>query len=184
LSRSRDIRRPGRPILSRNLGARLGITAIETDAFALSESEAPTYVGGIDTAKLGAEIAGATAARLHVIVEGICLRDTLAKAAVTAKVFVYVKRITAAGLWADDPENELDGNWTDRQSIDYHARFAARASGPDLPPTRRMIRCATPERRGQSSRTECWGDVDDVPGLLLLHIRLRRGDTISTPSTP
>ena len=63
-------------------------------------------------------------------IDGICLRDTLARCGLTAGAFVYCRRITQAGLWADDPQdrthqdrpNRDDPSWVDWQSTDYHLR--------------------------------------------------------------
>jgi hypothetical protein len=113
----------GKSFLTKSLGDRLEIPALETDSFARQlRSADETYLALIDTAGLLGEISRLTNSGSRVMVEGICLRDTLTAIAIAPKLFIYVKRITAAGLWADDPDNELDGNWVDRQSIDYHAR--------------------------------------------------------------
>ena len=112
----------GKTYLSNDLATRVGAVAIETDSFAREDLSAPTYVERIDTDRLGRKLTELKASGSPVVVEGICLRDTLDAAGVAPNLFIYVKRITAAELWADDPENELEGNWTDMQSIDYHAR--------------------------------------------------------------
>jgi len=39
------------------------------------------------------------------LIDGICLRDTMAQCGLRVGVFVYCRRITRAGLRADDPQN-------------------------------------------------------------------------------
>jgi cytidylate kinase len=68
----------GKSFLSKDLAARLGITAIGTDSFVRQRSTEATYLELIDTARLRREITQLTSAGSQVIVEGICLRDTLA----------------------------------------------------------------------------------------------------------
>jgi polynucleotide 5'-kinase involved in rRNA processing len=86
------------------------------------------YLDIIDVGRLQDELVAAAAAPL-IVLEGICLRDVLAELRSEPHAFVYVKRITPAGLWADDPENYVtngvpngDLSWVDRQSVDYHLR--------------------------------------------------------------
>jgi hypothetical protein len=118
----------GKSYLSEDLAKRVGATAVSTDLYAREGSTADAYVDRMDLDRLHRDLnqfrqAGA------VIIEGICLRDTLHGLAIVPRLFVYVKRITTAGLWADDLENYLEHgrpaswlSWTDQQSVAYHLR--------------------------------------------------------------
>lgn len=119
----------GKTTLSRDLAERLNGVSLSTDAYARPESTAGSYVERIQHERLRADLDQLIANRSLVVVEGIALRDTLRRISAAPHVFIYVKRITPAGLWADDLENYLqDGrpaawlSWTDRQSVEYHIR--------------------------------------------------------------
>ena len=104
--------------------------ALGTDAYADPSRRSGNYPDRLDLKKLAADLANLTKARPRTYIEGICLRDTLARLRLTASLFVYCKRISQAGLWPDDPENYLtsdgqpsnDLSWVDRQSVEYHLR--------------------------------------------------------------
>jgi hypothetical protein len=116
----------GKSYLSEDLAERLGAAAVGTDSYARDRSKAPTYVERIQLDSLAVDIDRLTEAGL-VIIEGICLRDTLREIAIVPTAFIYLKVITVSGLWRDEVENYLEdgqpsGNWTDRQSVEYHLR--------------------------------------------------------------
>jgi len=64
------------------------------------------------------------------IVEGICLRETLESLDATASFYIYTKRISPAGIWHDDPAlfdgSSMDSGFTqdriDTSSYEYHMR--------------------------------------------------------------
>src|SRR2546426_5365243 len=106
-----------------------GGASIGTDGFVDKDRNADTYVDHIVLDKLAAALNQLRREHPVVFVEGICLRDTLRSLNVTPQAFVYCKRISQAGLWADDLENYLekgslrsDLSWVDQQSVVYHAR--------------------------------------------------------------
>lgn len=100
---------------------------IATDSYVRKARDAATYVGYIDLDELRRDIAAART-RGVVVVEGICLRDVLHASALEADIFVYCKRITELGLWADDPENYDPPesfsafSFADSQAHEYHLR--------------------------------------------------------------
>lgn len=119
----------GKSHLGRDLAKRLDAVVLETDSYARDGSDAPTYLEAIDVGRLGSDLDRHAGEGGRVIMEGICLRDTLRELAITPTLFIYVKRMTPAGLWADELENYLeDGrpaeglSWTDYQSVEYHVR--------------------------------------------------------------
>lgn len=99
-----------------------------TDEYARQRKEDDTYPELIDVRRLKTDVEAA-AARGSTFVEGICLRDVAQAAQLRPDVFVYIKRVTQAGLWADDPENYVTNgkpisglSWVDRQSVLYHIK--------------------------------------------------------------
>lgn len=119
----------GKTTLSKALSERLNAVPLSTDAYARPGSTAGGYVERMEHERLGADVDRMVANGALVLIEGIALRDTLRKVSTVPYVFIYVKRITPAGLWADDPENYLKAgrpaswlSWTDRQSVEYHLR--------------------------------------------------------------
>jgi hypothetical protein len=113
----------GKSTTSRHLAAALSWQLIGTDAFAQQGCKAPTYVACLDVGRLAVAIAGRGQAPL--LVEGICVRDTLEAVDVVPSLYVYIKRITQAGRWAEDPESApslSDLSLVDRWSATYHSR--------------------------------------------------------------
>jgi len=118
----------GKSYLSKNLAKHLGASVISTDLYAREGSQAPSYVDRMALDRLSLDLTRFARAG-GVIIEGICLRDTLRALALVPRPFIYVKRISPAGLWADDLENYLEHgqpasglSWTDSQSVAYHLR--------------------------------------------------------------
>ena len=116
----------GKSTLATDLGHRLDGRVFSTDGYVEATREVETYVEMLRLDELARDLAAAPDS--FVVVEGICLRPTLrATPCGRARLFVYCKRITQAGLWADELENYFeDGNpaswlsWVDRQSVIYH----------------------------------------------------------------
>jgi hypothetical protein len=118
----------GKTYLSKDLSRRVGATAVSTDSYARESSEAPSYVDRMDLERLSRDVNRFKQVG-PVIIEGICLRETLRALAIVPGLFIYVKRVTPTGLWADDLENYVEHgqpaswlSWTDRQSVAYHLR--------------------------------------------------------------
>ncbi len=99
-----------------------------TDTYGRQRRSGENYPDLIDVERLGHDIALAFAYPL-VVIEGICLRDVLDRAGLQPDAFVYVKRISPAGLWVDDLANHVisgepnpELSWVDTQSVLYHLR--------------------------------------------------------------
>jgi hypothetical protein len=112
--------------MSKDLAKRLGGVAVGTDSYSRDGPKTATYLQRMDLDRLARDVDRLARAG-PVIVEGICLRDTLGALRVAPTAFVYLKVMTVAGLWRDELENYLEdgepaGSWTDRQSVDYHLR--------------------------------------------------------------
>jgi hypothetical protein len=119
----------GKTTLGEDLAERLSAASLSTDAYARPESTARSYVERLQHDQLRADLDRLMVNRALIVIEGIALRDTLRKVSAVPQVFVYVKRMSPAGLWADDLENYLESgrpagwlSWTDRQSVEYHLR--------------------------------------------------------------
>jgi hypothetical protein len=117
----------GKTTLSRRLAGFLEARLVSTDDFAIDGCRAARYVDCLDFTRLSQALDAARNANPILILEGICLRDTLSRAGIVPTLYVYVKRMTQAGLWADDLANYVkegapvpDLSRTDRWSVEYH----------------------------------------------------------------
>src|SRR5207302_9604393 len=108
----------GKTVLSNALADACGGAPIGTDAFVDKDRNAGKYVDLIVLHKVAAALTQLRRKHPVVFVEGICLRDTLRSLNVTPQAFVYCKRISQAGLWADDPENYLE-NGSPRSDLSW-----------------------------------------------------------------
>lgn len=77
---------------------------ISTDAYYETGVKGQKYLDGIKLETLSEDLRQSISAYERVVVEGICLRDTLAKVGVSPNLFIYCKRISSAGIWNDDPQ--------------------------------------------------------------------------------
>jgi hypothetical protein len=88
----------GKSRLADDLAARLSATAVHLDRFLPPPAGGPQpYVERLDLPALAAALTSDPV----VIVEGICLRDTLERIGVALHFVVYLKRVSAVGLWHD-----------------------------------------------------------------------------------
>jgi len=117
----------GKTTLSTAFAAAIGGAAIATDNYIDRDSNANNYADRIQLEKLRLALTESRRSHQAVLIEGICLRDTLQRLELVPQAFIYCKRISQGGLWADDPENYLDDgsprsdlSWVDRQSVVYH----------------------------------------------------------------
>ncbi|MDT9002487.1 hypothetical protein RQP53_24660 [Paucibacter sp. APW11] len=91
----------GKTHLATALAESLGGMAIHTDDLVEDGDESLPYLGRLDLAKLKAILSGPAADAVLILVEGICLRETLGSLGIDPAAFVYVKRIAQNGLWHD-----------------------------------------------------------------------------------
>ena len=70
------------------------------DNFARKSEKPPLYTECLDLTRLRSTLEQREMSRIA-IVEGICLRDVLARVGVRPALFVYLKRIGGNGLWYD-----------------------------------------------------------------------------------
>ena len=119
----------GKTTLSKTLADQLGGTVVSTDDYVDSGSNHDSYPRRIRLGELRKDLAHVRSLQPVVFFEGICLRRTLELISLVPKIFVYCKRISRAGLWADDPQNHTENgrplpglSWVDLQSVVYHLR--------------------------------------------------------------
>ena len=120
----------GKTTLSRTLADVGGYQVLSTDDFYRTGSLGKTYVEGLRLQELRAQWQSFASAGEALIIEGICLRDTLDAMESQATVFIYSKRISSAGLWHDDPalsDGISTGSGSTQEQIDlwsheYHVR--------------------------------------------------------------
>ena len=116
----------GKTTLGKALAHASGGRLVSTDKYARQRRPGDTYATLIDVDGLRRDLDTLASAQ-GILIEGICLRDVAERCELQPAVFIYVKRISAAGLWVDDPENHTtdgkpnsDLNWVDRESVLYH----------------------------------------------------------------
>jgi hypothetical protein len=118
----------GKTRLGQDLAKVAKAPLLSTDTYALEVQDADEYPDRLDLHRLAGDVAAVSGAQPLVFVEGICLRHVLRRIGMWPQTFVYCKRVSAVGLWPDDPANtfQMDGrtkpglSWTDRQSALYH----------------------------------------------------------------
>jgi hypothetical protein len=120
----------GKTQLAELLASQLNGAPISTDAHYKAGVVRDRYHDGLRLDALTRAIRDLQSGGAPIVIEGICLRDTLAAIHVTPTVFVYTKRISGAGIWHDDPAlfdlSDIDDASTqghiDRWSQSYHCR--------------------------------------------------------------
>lgn len=120
----------GKTTLATDLALACTGERISTDMYVDRGSSANAYADRVLYEKLNADLARLRLENTLIFIEGICLRDTLRRIALSPQTFVYCKRMTQAGLWADDPLNYVDEHGlpqstlstVDGMSVEYHLR--------------------------------------------------------------
>lgn len=93
--------RSGKSLLANQLATDLNATVLHTDDVVRSGDKTATYVCRVDVNLLVEVLGQATGKRTLILIEGICLRETLRSANISPDLFVYVKRMSNNGLWND-----------------------------------------------------------------------------------
>jgi len=91
----------GKSHLASSIGSRLSLLVVHTDDVVTPANSSRPYEELVDYERLQTQIKKAAVLRLSVVVDGICLRNILARAGVSAAKYIYVKRMTEGGLWHD-----------------------------------------------------------------------------------
>lgn len=121
----------GKSSLACTLCREPGFICISTDRFYNEGTLGRSYADGLRLNELKADILTLQNGARSVIVEGICLRETLAALGLEADLTIYVKRLGPTGIWYDDLDLCLSiegyehtaGHWIDTWSKQYHHRF-------------------------------------------------------------
>ena len=120
----------GKTCLGRELGSVIGASVVETDPYYRTGFKGASYEDGLRLDDLEREVMRLLRGGQPLIIEGVCLRDTLEALSLTPDAFVYCKKLSATGIWNDDPElletppadfesvQALIDGW----SLDYHRR--------------------------------------------------------------
>jgi hypothetical protein len=90
----------GKSYLSNEVGASLSYIVLHTDDYITPGDESLPYIERLDYNKLQLSLNEALCSST-VVIEGICLRQILARINVAPALFVYVKRMSINGLWHD-----------------------------------------------------------------------------------
>jgi hypothetical protein len=116
----------GKSTLVRKLAAEIRCACVHTDDFLQPGCREPAYIRCLDLKRLGARVDQEPE---PVLIEGIGLLDSLDAIGRGRDLGVYVKRMTQAGLWADDLANySVDGqplegiSQVDYWAVEYHLR--------------------------------------------------------------
>lgn len=115
----------GKTCLAKSFREDLGVPLLCMDDYVAKKRGA--YVGCLRGKELRCAVDEALEKTGMVIVEGVCLLEILERIEVTVCVHVYVKRISAVGLWCDfdicDQELSRDKPNVENEVACYHRRF-------------------------------------------------------------
>ena len=120
----------GKSTAADRLAQTLGAPVIHTDEFYQQGVLGSMYQDGLRTEQLSAALATASGKSPIVIVEGLCLRETLEALGTPVRLFIYCRKLSAAGVWHQDPDFNTDldpGSGRTQELIDswwfqYHDR--------------------------------------------------------------
>jgi hypothetical protein len=105
----------GKSYLSNAIGSSLGCHVIHIDDCVAPGDESLPYIERLSYERLKESLSSACVGSSVVLVDGICLRQILARLEVNPAQFIYVKRMAANGLWHDG--FHLEDYEADEQSI-------------------------------------------------------------------
>jgi hypothetical protein len=94
----------GKTTTANQVAQELGGTPIHTDQFYNKGVTGPRYQDGLRLEEMAETIARLANHTGPIVVEGICLRETLQSLGRIPSIMVYCKKISSAGVWHDDPE--------------------------------------------------------------------------------
>ncbi len=118
----------GKSKLTDEIARATGALALHIDDFVVSSKEQRSYIDCLDLGAVREKIQ-CLPSYGTCILEGICLRDIAVRIHVEPAFYVYLKRISQAGLWNDgiDLEDFASGCWQSPgepylSDMSYHAR--------------------------------------------------------------
>ena len=91
----------GKSHLADALAKNLAGVVVHTDKYVTDGQVALPYPDRLDYRGILSALNDATSRTSLTIVEGICLRETLSRASISANLFVYLKFLAQNGLWHD-----------------------------------------------------------------------------------
>ncbi|MFZ5877073.1 MAG: hypothetical protein ACOYXU_11775 [Nitrospirota bacterium] len=91
----------GKSHLANALAKDAAASVVHTDQYVTGEDASLSYPDRLDYSRIRSAANRATADSPVTIIEGICLREVLRRSNISARVFVYVKRLAGNGLWHD-----------------------------------------------------------------------------------
>jgi len=91
----------GKSHLASALARDVPASVVHIDEYVIGENESLPYPDRLDYNRILAAVESAHSASRVLVIDGICLRESLRRLRVSANYFVYVKRIAQNGLWHD-----------------------------------------------------------------------------------
>ena len=91
----------GKSSLAAALGKDMPAPVIHTDEYVEGEDESLPYSQRLNYDRVAVALRSAQCGASVVIIDGICLRESLRRLGVSASFFVYLKLIAPNGLWHD-----------------------------------------------------------------------------------
>jgi hypothetical protein len=119
----------GKSTLCTTLSRLAGSPSFGTDSYSRQRGSADNYCDLVDAERFAVDVRSAIENFWITFVEGICLRDVMDQGRMIPDLTVYCKRISAMGLWNDDPTYNVERgkprmglSWVDSQSVLYHLK--------------------------------------------------------------
>jgi uridine kinase len=117
----------GKSRLSNVLASELSAVVIHSDNYVLDGDATELYCERLNCDQLALALIHARATSRLVLVEGICLRETLRRLGQSAAYFIYVKRVAGNHLWHDGfhlEDFETRGTITENRKEPHRSDFA------------------------------------------------------------
>ena len=119
----------GKTTLALELARRVGGIRIGLDCYIDKEVDSDRYVGLLRLENLRRDVRALSSCQPIIVVDGVCLSEAFDKLGCVPDYVVYVKKISAQGLWHDglhleDYEaGQVAGSWLEKSVLSYHQQY-------------------------------------------------------------
>ena len=117
----------GKSYLADAIARDLNAAVIHTDEYVTGDDESLPYPDRLDCSRIATSVSSFARHASLVLIDGICLRETLRRTDLRADLFIYVKRIAENGLWHDGfhlEDYKTNNAITENQEEPHRSDFA------------------------------------------------------------